>query len=57
MIEDIRYAKPGAIGIIALVILMVLMFLYFDYAVAEDRDPKATEIAEKTIQAMGGMDA
>jgi hypothetical protein len=57
MIEDIRYSKPNWALVLVAVLLMLLMFWYFDRAVAQDRDPKATSLAQKTWDAMGGMEA
>jgi hypothetical protein len=57
VIEDMRYPKKinWAIFLMFVVLMFVLLF-YFDRAVADDADSKAKEVAEKTIQAMGGMD-
>jgi hypothetical protein len=57
MIEDIRYSKRiNWILLAFFVVLMVVALFYFDRAIAASPDKKATEVAEKTINAMGGMD-
>jgi hypothetical protein len=57
MIEDIQNTKINWTVFFVFVALMIVMLFYFDKAWGQERDPKATELAEKTIQAMGGMDA
>ncbi len=58
MIEDMRYPKKINWTIFVLfAALMFIMLFYFDRAWTEDADPKGKEIAEKSIQAMGGMDS
>src|ERR1051325_7115197 len=56
MIEDIP--NPGKINWAIVVLFVALMFallFYFDRAIAADSD-QAHQIAQKTIDAMGGMD-
>src|SRR5262245_13764033 len=58
MIEETRYSKKiNWILFAFFVALMVVMLFYFDRAIAATTDPKAMEMAQKTINAMGGMDA
>lgn len=57
MIEDIRYPKVNWGIFLVFVVMMVVMLFYFDKVWGQDRDPKAVALAEKTIQAMGGLDA
>lgn len=57
MIEDIRYNKINWTVFLVFVALMFVMLFYFDKVWGEDRDPQAVALAQKTIQAMGGMDA
>ena len=56
MIEDIRYTRINWGVFLLFVLLMVVMLFYFDKVWGEDRDPKAVALAQKTIDAMGGMD-
>jgi plasmid maintenance system killer protein len=56
MIEDIRYPKFNWAIFFILVLLMFMMLFYFEKAWGQERDPKAVTLAEKTIQAMGGVD-
>jgi hypothetical protein len=57
MIEDIRYTKVNWGMFLVFVLLMVVMLFYFDKVWGQDRDPKAVALAQKTIDAMGGMEA
>ena len=57
MIEDIRHTKVNWSIFLIFVVVMVVMLFYFDKVWGESRDPKAVALAEKTIQAMGGLDA
>jgi hypothetical protein len=57
MIEDIRYTKVNWGIFLIFVVAMIVMLFYFDNVWGQDRDPKTVALAEKTIQAMGGMDA
>ncbi|HSE40094.1 MAG TPA: hypothetical protein VLH08_04960 [Acidobacteriota bacterium] len=58
MIEDIRYSKKINWPLfIAFIVLMVVLLVYFDKAIAQDnKDPKAVQIAQESIQAMGGIE-
>jgi len=57
MIEDIRYNKVNWTVVLVFIALMFAMLFYFDKVWGEDRDPAAAALAQKTIDAMGGMDA
>jgi hypothetical protein len=57
MIEDIRYNKVNWTVVLVFIALMFVMLFYFDKVWGEDRDPAAVTLAQKTIDAMGGMDA
>jgi hypothetical protein len=58
MIEDIRYPKKINWALFAFfVAAMIALLLYFDKAIADDnKDPKAVALAQKALDAMGGMD-
>src|SRR5262249_49150489 len=53
-----RYPKKINWALFAFfVAVMVALLLYFDKAIAEDKkDPKAVEVAQKAMDALGGMD-
>lgn len=55
MIEDIRYSKVNWLALLAMVLIMIGLLLYFDHAWAAEPDAKATELAQKSMDAMGGM--
>jgi plasmid maintenance system killer protein len=57
MIEDTRHTKVNWSIFLIFVALMFAMLFYFDQVWGETRDPKAVALAEKTIQAMGGLDS
>ncbi len=57
MIEDIRYSKVNWGIFLIFVLMMFVMLFYFDKVWGQDRDPKAVALAEKTINAMGGLEA
>jgi hypothetical protein len=57
MIEDIRYNKVNWGTFLIFVLLMVVMLFYFDKVWGQDKDQAAIALAQKTIAAMGGMDA
>lgn len=58
MMEDTRNSKRiNWILLSIFVALMFVMLLYFDRAIASAADAKTMEVAQKTLDAMGGMDA
>src|SRR5688500_14514259 len=57
MIEDIRERKVNWGIFLIFVLMMFVMLFYFDKVWGQDRDPKAVALAEKTIQAMGGINS
>ena len=55
MIEDIRNTRVNWPVLLIFVIAMFVLLFYFEKAWGEERDPLAVTIAEKSINAMGGI--